>query len=76
MSLIILPIRYPNAKPHMVLRYHFDFIGHVPDWQPINFQYRKPPIAPARVKRIIKWCFLIKSFIENISGKDIKKVMG
>jgi hypothetical protein len=30
--------------------YHTDFIGQVPEVQPMNFQYKKPAMAPITVK--------------------------
>jgi len=44
-----LPIRKPNIEPYKVLKYHNDLIGHAPEAQPTNFQYRNPPVAPIMV---------------------------
>jgi len=62
--LTMLPIRYPIRVPYTPIVYQCDVIGQVPDVHPTNFQYSKPPIAPAIENMIIKRCLVRKFFIQ------------
>lgn len=39
-----------------------DVIGQVPVVQPINFQYRNPPVAPSTIPSSVSQCLLKNNF--------------
>lgn len=51
--------KYPISPPYKLLLSGFEVIIQVPVAQPINFQYKKPPIAPIKIPNKLSLFFKI-----------------